>query len=86
MPLYFSSHTTACLTKQATRELMRQLMQAKEVRFRRAVSSQLGGRMVCEAEAADQATIEKFYESRLMTCEWIMRIDLDAKDGQVEEY
>lgn len=86
MPLYFSAHTTACLTKQAARELMQQLMQGTEVKIRRAVASQLGGRMLCEAEAPDQATLEKLYAARFMTWEWIMRIDLDAKEGKVEEY
>jgi hypothetical protein len=86
MPLYFSAHTTACLTKQAARELMQQLLHATEVKIRRAVSSQLGGRMLCEVEAPDQPTLEKFYAAHFMTWEWIMRIDLDAKDGQVEEY
>ncbi len=86
MPLYFSAHTTACLTKQALRELMRELAAAKDVEIRRSVASQLGGRMLIEAEAPDQATLEKFFESHRVNCEWIMRIDLDVKEGKVVEY
>ena len=86
MPLYFAAHTTACLTKQALKTLMQTLMDAKEVKVRRCLSSQIGGRMLTEVEAPDQPTLEKFYKSNYVNCEWIMRIDLDAKDGTVTEY
>ena len=59
MAIYFSAHTTACLTKQALRELMEGLLAAREVKVRRAVVSQIGGRMLVEAEALDQQTLEK---------------------------
>jgi len=85
MPLYFSAHTTACLTKQALRELMKDLLQAKEVGVRRCVASQIGGRLLVEAEAPDQKTLEKFFEARRINCEWVMRIDIDADHGQVSE-
>ena len=86
MPLYFSAHTTACLTKQATRELMQDLLQASEVRVRRAVWSQLGGRMLTEVEAPDQATLQKFFDARRINCEWMMRIDLEGSDENMIEY
>jgi hypothetical protein len=34
MPLYFFAHTTACLTEQAIRELMRELMKPSEAKTR----------------------------------------------------
>ncbi len=86
MPLYFSAHTTACLTKQALRELMEGLLAAKEVKVWRCVASQIGGRMLAEAEAPDQPTLEKFFQARWINCEWIMRIDLDGHDGSVSEF
>ncbi len=86
MPLYFSSHTTACLTKQALRELMRELLAGTQVKVRRSVASQIGGRMLIEAEAQDQETLEKWFKDRRLNCEWLMRIDLDARDGLVIEY
>jgi hypothetical protein len=86
MPLYFSAHTTACLTKQALRELMKGLLEAAGVNIRRSVASQIGGRMLVEAEAPDQKTLEKFFESRNINCEWVMRIDLDARNGEVSEH
>jgi hypothetical protein len=86
MPLYFSAHTTACLTKQALRELMTKLMDASEVNVRRVVSSQIGGRMLIEAEAPDQMTLEQFFAAHYITSEWIMRIDLDAAPMGVVEY
>jgi hypothetical protein len=86
MPLYFSAHTTACLTKQALKELMKGLLNGKQVKVRRCVSSQIGGRMLTEVEAPDQQTLEKFFQAHYVNCEWIMRIDLDAKEGGVTEY
>lgn len=86
MPIYYSAHTTACLTKQALRQLMEDLLKAKEVAVRRVVSSQIAGRMLTEAEAPDQPALERFFEAHLVNCEWIMRIDLDASGGEIKEY
>lgn len=86
MPLYFSAHTTACLTKQALRELMKVLLTATDMKVRRCVASQLGGRMLTEIEAPNQATLEKWFNARRINCEWIMRIELDGEDGRVNEY
>ena len=85
MPLYFSAHTTACLTKQALRDLITQLLAAPDMKVRRCVASQLGGRMITEVEAADQATLEKWFDARHINCEWTMRIDLDGKGASVSE-
>lgn len=86
MALYFSAHTIACLTKQALRELMKELLSSKDVKVRRCVASQLGGRMLTEIEAPDQPTLEKWFERHYVNVEWMMRIDLDARDGSVTEY
>jgi hypothetical protein len=86
MPLYFSAHTTACLTKQALRQLMKELLAAPDVIVHRCVASQLGGRMLTEIEALDQRTLEKWFEARHINCEWIMPIDLDARADHVKEY
>jgi hypothetical protein len=86
MPIYFASHSTACLTKQALRQLMLVLLNSKEVKVQRCVSSQIGGRMVTEVEAPDQTRLEKFFQSHYVNCEWIMRIDLEGRDGTVAEY
>lgn len=86
MALYFSAHTIACLTKQALRELMKDIMASKDVSVRRCVASQLGGRMVTEIEAPDQPTLEAWFEKHRINCEWIMRIDLDGANGNVQEY
>lgn len=86
MALYFSSHTIACLTKQALRELMNTLMASPEVKVRRCVSSQLGGRMLTEIEAPDQPTLQKWFDKHYVNVEWTMRIDLDASNGNVKEY
>lgn len=85
MARYFSAHTTACLTKQALRELMLDLLKSKDVVIHRAVASQIGGRMLVEAEAPEQKSLERFFDSRHITSEWIMRIDLDAAGEEVVE-
>lgn len=85
MPLYFSSHVTACLTKQALRQLMSEAFKAGDVKVRRAVASQLAGRMLLEIEAADQSTIEKWINANRLNAEWVMRIDLDGRPEGVEE-
>ncbi|HVA00579.1 MAG TPA: hypothetical protein VMV34_02890 [Terriglobia bacterium] len=86
MALYFSAHATACLTKQALKQLMEQLLGATEIKVHRIVSSQIGGRMLTEAEAPDQATLEKFFAAHYVNCEWMMRIDLDARVEGIREY
>ena len=86
MPLYFSAHTTACLTKQSLGALMERLLASTDLKVRRCVASQLGGRMISEVEAPDRATLEKWFEARYLNCEWIMPIDLDARDGKVTQY
>jgi hypothetical protein len=59
---------------------MQELLHTKGVKLRRSVASQIGGRMLTEVEAPDQATVENFFESHRINCEWVMRIDLDT-DG-----
>lgn len=86
MPLYFSAHTTACLTKQALKKLMEVLLTAKEVKVHHCVASQIGGRLLVEAEATDQPALERFFQGHFINCEWIMRIDLDVREGSVVEY
>jgi hypothetical protein len=85
MALYFSAHTTACLTKQALRQLIEELLAAREVKVHRAVASQIGGRMLTEVEAPDQAAVEKFFDSHRVNCEWVMRIDLDGRGESVSD-
>ena len=85
MPLYFSAHTTACLIKQAIRELIKELMKPSEVKIRHWLASQIASRLLVELEATDQTTIEKFFASRFVNVEWIMRIDLEGREGDVVE-
>src|SRR5579884_733496 len=81
MALYFSAHTIACLTKQALRELMTNLMASTDLKVRRCVASQLAGRMLTEVEAPDQATLERWFEHHHVNVEWMMRLDLDGHNS-----
>lgn len=85
MALYFSSHVTACLTKPGLRKLMVLAFGAREVTVRRAVASQLGGRMLLEIDAPDQGTVERWIKANRLNAEWVMRIDLDGEPGSVQE-
>jgi hypothetical protein len=86
MALYFSAHTIACLTKQSLRALMKDLMASTDLEVHRCVAGQLGGRMITEIEAPDQSTLERWLEKHRLNWEWIMRVDLDGKDGNVQEH
>lgn len=86
MARYFSAHTTACLTKQALKELMQRLLASSDIKVLRIVSSQVGGRMLTETEAPNQQSLEKFFGTQHVNCEWIMRIDLDASPQGITEY
>ncbi len=86
MPLYFSAHTTACLTKQSLREVMLGLLAAQEVKVRSVVASQIAGRMLIEVEAANQPSLENFLRDHNLNWEWIMRIDLEGRDQSIIEY
>jgi hypothetical protein len=86
MAVYFSSHNIACLTKRDLRELMKMLAAQTEVQVRRSAASQIGARMIVESEAPDQKTLEAFFQKHRFNCEWVMRIDLDSRDGNITEY
>lgn len=86
MARYFSAHTTACLTKQGLKELMQRLLADPEVKVLRVVSSQVGGRMLTEAEAPDRRTLQRFFDAYYVNREWIMPIGLDVQPQGITEY
>ena len=65
---------------------MNKLIASSEVKVHRCVASQLGGRMLTEIEAPDQATLQNWFEKHYVNVEWMMRIDLDARDDEIKEY
>ena len=86
MALYFSAHNIACLTKRDLRSIMQNLHTARDVQIIRSVASQFGGRMIVESDALDQKTLETFFTAHHFNCEWVMRIDLDARKDSIQEY
>ena len=42
--------------------------------------------MLTEIEAPDQPTLEKWFGKGNVNIDWMMRIDLDAKNGKVKEF
>jgi len=68
------------------RQLITEVFRAREVKVRRAVASQLGGRMLLEVESSDQPTLEKWIAANRLNAEWVMRIDLEGDENAVREY
>jgi hypothetical protein len=64
---------------------MNHAFQAREVKVRRAVASQLGGRMLLEVEAIDLATLEQWIAANRLNAEWVIRIDLEGDANAVRE-
>jgi hypothetical protein len=65
---------------------MSDVLGAREVKVRRAFASQLGGRLLLEVEASDQATLESWIGANRLNAEWVMRIDLEGDGTGVREY
>jgi hypothetical protein len=65
---------------------MNEVFLAREVTVKRAVASQLGGRMLLEVEATDLAALERWITVNRLNAEWVMRIDLEGDANFVREH
>lgn len=72
MPRYISRHTVACLALQALIEKLKRDEMVKCVRF---VSDSLEGKLLCEFEAPDKATVVAFLATHHMEPQWVMRVE-----------
>jgi len=75
MPRYISQHTVACLTRQALQALVLDLKRDETVKCLRFVSDSLEGKLLCEFEAPDKATVVAFLTAHRMQPQWIMRVE-----------
>jgi hypothetical protein len=75
VPRYISHHTVACLTRQALQTLIAELKRDETVKSVRFVSDSLEGRLLCEFEGPDKATVAAFLAAHRMEPQWLMRVE-----------
>jgi hypothetical protein len=75
MPRYISQHTIACITRQYLEALIKELKRDETVKCIRFVSDSLEGKLLCEFEAPDRETVERFLSVHNMHPQWLMRVE-----------
>ena len=84
MPRYLTFHTLACLTRQGAAQLVERFRQAPEVRAVRVQVNLQDGKMLVEWEAPDRGPLENWLDGERMHRDWLMRVELEARDGLLE--
>lgn len=84
MPRYLSQHTLACLTRQGANELARRLFAAQPVSARRVVVNMQEGKMLVEFEAPTREDLEKHLAAEKFHFDWLLRIELETTDGNLQ--
>jgi hypothetical protein len=75
VPRYTSQHAIACLTRQGLQALIADLKRDQRVKCVRFVSDSLEGKLPCEFEAPDKATVAAFLAAHRMEPQWLMRVE-----------
>lgn len=84
MPRYVSLHTLACLTRQGAEQLAQQLQGAEAFSVRRLQANLTEGKMLVEFDAPGREEIAGWFEQRKFHCDWLLRVELEARDGKLE--
>ena len=84
MPRYLTFHTLACLTRQGAEQLVERLREAQGVRAVRAQVNLQDGKMLVEWEATDREPLEGWLNGERMHRDWLMRVELEAREGPLE--
>jgi len=84
MPRYLSQHTLACLTRQGAAELVRRMHAATSFSLQRVSLNLQEGKMLVEYEAPERASIEEWLAAQKMHFDWLMRVELEACDGELQ--
>ena len=84
MPRYISQHTLACLTRQGANELARRLHTGTSVSARRVLVNTQEGKMLVEFDAASRDELEKYLAAEKMHFDWLLRIELESTDGDLQ--
>jgi hypothetical protein len=84
MPRYLSQHTLACLTRQGAAELVRRFHTSTSFSIRRVLLNMQEGKMLVEYEAPERSQIEEWFAAQKVHSDWLMRIELEATDGDLQ--
>ena len=84
MARYMSMHTLACLTRQGAEELAKRLTAAQGLAVRRVAVNMTEGKMVVEYEAPDRKAIEDWFAREKFHYDWLLRLELEWREGKLE--
>jgi len=85
MPRYVSEHALACMTRQEAVALLQRMAAAEgAVRLRRTLWNFQQGRMVAELEAPSLEEARSWLEAQGLSCNWLMRIEYESTDGELQ--
>ncbi|MGB6198524.1 MAG: hypothetical protein WA871_05030 [Candidatus Acidiferrales bacterium] len=84
MPRYITQHTLACLTKQGAQELAARLSAATDVIARRVLVNMQEGKMLVEFEATDRSALEAWLAANRFHSDWILRVELESREGHLD--
>lgn len=83
MPRYLSQHPLACLTRQGAAELVRQIHASTEITVKRVLLNMQEGKMLIELEAPNRDEIEKWFMTQKFHFDWLLRIEFESVDGEL---
>lgn len=78
MPLYLTSHSLACLTRQGAEELVKILWKPSPVTPVRVMVNLTEGKMFAEFEAADREAAERWLTELGFHRDWLVRLELES--------
>lgn len=84
MARYLSLHTLACLTRQGAEQLAGRLASAEAFALRQVLVNMTEGKMLVEYEAPGREAIERWFEQEKFHHDWLLRMELEWKDGKLE--
>lgn len=89
MPKFVSAHIIACMTRQDVEKLVKRFIEEESdgVKNLKVQCDTILGRMVCEWEAPDRNTLVEWLKGRHVHFrgggEWVMRVQIEAVEGDV---
>ncbi len=84
MPRYLTFHTLACLTRQGAAQLLDRIRQAPGLGVARVLVNLQDGKMLVEWEAPEREPLERWLDAEKMHRDWLLRVELEAREGPLE--
>ncbi len=82
MPRYLSQHTLACLTRQGAETLAQRMQGGGPASAERVLVNMVEGKMFAEFRSDSRESLEAWVQAEGMHYDWVVRIELEALDGQ----